>query len=280
MERFGKIIQLFLVDGTPNGRWICELSNWTGIAYKLPRNHIKESEKRQELSSPGIYFLFGKDDSESRPVVYIGEAESIIARLKQHLDGKDYWNEAIVFISKDDNLNKAHIKYLENRFHAIATQSNRYTVKNAATPTRSTISEAEQAQLEEFIYNAKIMVNTLGHKVFEAIVADDSGQDQSQYFYIKVAGLIATGLVTSEGFVVLKGSTIHKSPALKSLTPGMLKTIEKYKQDGKVIDSVVQEDILFSSSSAAAGFVLGYSASGPQTWKDTNGRSLKEIEGR
>ena len=46
---FGKRIQLFLVDGTPNGRWICELSNWTGIAYKLPRNMIKESEKRSNL---------------------------------------------------------------------------------------------------------------------------------------------------------------------------------------------------------------------------------------
>lgn len=60
---FGKRIQLFLVDGTPNGRWICELSNWTGIAYKLPRNMIKESEKRSELASPGVYFLFGYDDA-------------------------------------------------------------------------------------------------------------------------------------------------------------------------------------------------------------------------
>ena len=83
---FGKRIQLFLVDGTPNGRWICELSNWTGIAYKLPRNMIKESEKRSELASPGVYFLFGYDDAKDRPLIYIGEAEDIIKRLKQHLE--------------------------------------------------------------------------------------------------------------------------------------------------------------------------------------------------
>lgn len=82
---FGKVIKLFLVDGTPNGRWICELSNWTGIAYKIPRSMIKESENRKELSSPGVYFLFGYDEEKDKPLIYIGEAEDIIIRLKRHL---------------------------------------------------------------------------------------------------------------------------------------------------------------------------------------------------
>ena len=38
------------------------------------------------------------------------------------------------------------------------------------------------------------------------------------------------------------------------------------------------EDILFSSSSAAADFILGYSVSGPRTWKTKEGKTLKEIE--
>ena len=103
--KFGKVIKLFLMDGTPNGRWMCELSNWTGIAYKIPRNMVKESENREELSAPGVYFLFGRDDEKDKPLVYIGEAENIIKRLKQHLDKKDNWNEVIAFISKDSNLN-------------------------------------------------------------------------------------------------------------------------------------------------------------------------------
>ena len=76
--KFGKVIKLFLMDGTPNGRWMCELSNWTGIAYKIPRNMVKESENREELSAPGVYFLFGRDDEKDKPLVYIGEAENII----------------------------------------------------------------------------------------------------------------------------------------------------------------------------------------------------------
>ena len=169
---FGKVIKLFLVDGTPNGRWICELSNWTGIAYKIPRSMIKESENRTELSSPGVYFLFGYDDVNDKPLIYIGEAEDIIKRLKQHLEKKDNWNEAIAFISKDSNLNKAHIKYLENQFYGIAKECDRYSIDNSNTPTKSSVSEAEQSELEEFIYNAKILVNALGHKTFEKYLAN------------------------------------------------------------------------------------------------------------
>ena len=141
---FAKTIKLFLLDGIPNGRMTCELSNWTGKAYKLPRNMIKDSAKREELSNTGVYFLFGKPDITSeKDVIYIGEAENIIKRLSQHLNEKDYWNEAVVLISKDDNLNKAHIKHLENRLHQIAVKINRYEVKNSNTPTQPSISESD-----------------------------------------------------------------------------------------------------------------------------------------
>ena len=83
---FGKVIKLFLLDGSPNKRWICELSNWTGVAYKIPRNMIKESESRDELSSPGIYFLFGYDDDKEKPLIYVGEAENIIKLISNILN--------------------------------------------------------------------------------------------------------------------------------------------------------------------------------------------------
>ena len=94
---FGKVIKLFLLDGSPNKRWICELSNWTGVAYKIPRNMVKESEDREELSSPGIYFLFGYDDDREKPLIYVGEAENIIKRLKEHIARKDNWIQLFAF---------------------------------------------------------------------------------------------------------------------------------------------------------------------------------------
>ena len=63
---YGKSIRLFLVEGTADGRWMCELSNWTGKAYKIPRKYVKNSNDRPELTNTGIYFLFGKSDDKDK----------------------------------------------------------------------------------------------------------------------------------------------------------------------------------------------------------------------
>jgi len=274
---FGKTIQLFLVDGDPNGRWICELSNWTGVAYKIPRNRVKESESRAELSSPGVYFLFGRDDINDRPLIYIGEAENAIVRLKQHLDKKDNWYEVIVFISKDSNLNKAHIKYLENRFYSIAINCNRYSIDNPTVPTKSSISESEQATLDEFIHNTKILVNALGHKAFEPFTDKTSAANDNKIFYISVGDGKAKCVQTSDGFVLLKGSCIHDK-STKSLRPGIRKKVEESRTNGKIVNDILREDTLFPNSSYAAQFAVGYSVSGPQQWKTTDGKTLKSFE--
>ena len=275
---FGKVIKLFLLDGTPNGRWICELSNWTGIAYKIPRNMIKESENRDELSSPGVYFLFGRDDVNDKPLVYIWEAENIISRLKQHLDKKDNWNEAISFISKDSNLNKAHIKYLEHQFYAIAKSCGRYSIDNSNTPTKSAVSEAEVAELEEFMYNAKILVNALGHKTFESYSEEQTNEkDNKPIFYISAGDGKASMVATSDGYVLQKGSYIHKIPA-ESLNNGIKKKVEQSRNIGEIKENILQNDKLFSSSSSAAAFAAGYSISGPQQWKTKDGKTLKSFE--
>lgn len=275
---FGKVVKLFLIDGTPNGRWRCELSNWTGIAYKIPRSMIKESEKRKELSAPGVYFLFGEDEINDKPLIYIGESENIIMRLKQHLESRDYWNEAITFISKDSNLNKAHIKYLENQFYSIAKECNRYSIDNNNIPKKSSVSEAEEAELHEFIYNAKILVNALGHKAFEKYSENQSKKEQNEpIFYVSTGTGKASGVPTSDGFVLLKGSFIHKDAA-ESLNNGIKKKVAQSRQNGEIVDDVLQIDKLFSSSSSAAAFAAGYSISGPQQWKTDKGETLKSFE--
>lgn len=278
---FGKVIKLFLMDGTPNGRWICELSNWTGVAYKIPRNMVKESENRTELTSPGVYFLFGYDESADRPLVYIGEAENIINRLKQHLERKDNWSEVIAFISKDSNLNKAHVKYLENCFYSIAKNCGRYTVDNSNIPTKSTVSESEQAELEEFIYNAKILVNALGHKVFESYkdTVSAKSDDSEPVFSLPVGSGKAYGMRTTDGFLLLKGSNIHQVSA-DSLSIGIRKKVDQSRISGEIQNDALQKDKLFSSSSAAAAFAAGYSISGPQQWKTNSGETLKSFEAK
>ncbi len=281
---FAKTIKLFLLDGIPNGRMTCELSNWTGKAYKLPRNMIKDSSSREELSSTGVYFLFGKSDMTSeKDVIYIGEAENIIKRLSQHLNEKDYWNEAVVLISKDDNLNKAHIKYLENRLHQIAIKVNRYEVKNSNTPTQPSISESDQAEMEEFIENIKMLVNVLGFKAFEELIQEPTNDKKANSnFFIKAArGASAQGQQISDGFVVLKDSEIASS-TVDSYPDGWKNSRQELIDNGTIIEKngklVFSNDYLFNSPSAAAAIVMGRSANGLMEWKNNKGKSLKDME--
>lgn len=277
---FGKAIRIFLIDGNPNGRMTCELSNWTGKAYKIPRIEIKLCADRDELKNTGIYLLFGRNE-EGKELVYIGEAENIFTRLNQHLSQKDFWNETIVFISKDENLNKAHIKYLEFRLHEIAKSSNRYIIENGNTPTQSSISELDKAEMEEFIENIKLLVNTLGHKVFESKRAISVAQSQSPLFYLSSGKeerfCDATGQLSSEGFLVLKGSKISQQ-LVTSFTNGLKKLREKLIQENIISNFEFQEDYIFTSPSAASSFVSGRSSNGLIEWKTSNGISLKNIE--
>ena len=277
---FGKTIKIFLIDGDPNGRMSCELSNWTGKAYKIPRIKIKDCTDRDDLMSTAVYLLFGKDD-DGKDLVYIGEAESILKRLNQHLNQKDFWNETIVFISKDENLNKAHIKYLENRLHDIAKNANRYKVENYITPTQSSISEPDQAEMEEFLQNITMLVNTLGHKVFEE-KRDFRPKQKKEIFYIKAArGADAEGEPTSDGFVVFKGSKAAGT-TVPSMTSNFLNLRRKLIEEKAIFESggsyEFVEDYIFSSPSTAAAMVMGRNANGLTEWKLKSGKTLKEYE--
>lgn len=126
---FSKTIQMFIFDGNPNGRIMCELSNWNGRVYKISRNEISEFSNREDSENTGVYFLFGKD-AENNDTIYIGEAERMFSRLKQHLKDTEYWNDCIAVISKDNLLNKAHVKYLENKFFLLAQSSVRSNIIN------------------------------------------------------------------------------------------------------------------------------------------------------
>lgn len=281
---FGKTIKIFLIDGEPNGRLTCELSNWTGKAFRIPRNKIKISADRSELENTGIYILFGKSTDNNKDLAYIGEGEEIYKRITQHISGKDFWNEVIVFISKDDNLNKAHIKYLENRLYETAKKVNRYDLVNSNLPTKPSISESDRAEMEEFAENIKLLTNTLGYKIFEELIYENQTfeEQEKNTFYIRATrGANAKGQITNEGFVVLKGSEIADT-VTTSLNQSIINFRQRLIDEQKIINThnklIFTEDYLFSSPSTAAAIVMGRSANGLTEWKLSDGRILKSIE--
>mgnify|MGYP004449686901 FL=1 len=275
---YGKSIRLFLIEGIADGRWMCELSNWTGKAYKIPRNCVKESSDREELKNTGIYFLFGKSDETDTYRVYIGEAENIYERLLTHLKEKDFWHECVVFISKDNNLNKAHVKYLENRMYTIAKEAGRYQLENSNIPTQSSLSEADRAEMEEFINNAKLLLSAVGHKVLEATAIPSKTNNDPEIFVFEGKDYKATGTTTADGFVVFKNSILSKK-ANSSLTKSLLDKRNKLISEN-IIDSAFSftKDYIFSSPSTAASIISGNSTNGKTAWRNSQGMTLKDYE--
>ncbi|SMG51647.1 protein of unknown function [Sphingobacterium psychroaquaticum] len=226
------------------------------------------------------HLLIGKGEN-NEDAAYIGEAEVVADRLLQQIANKDFWNEAIFFGSKDKYLNKASIKYLENRLHELAIKAGRYSI-NQNTPTRSELSEAEQAELEEFLAHVKVLTATLGHKLFEAL--EETIEDnavQNQIFYCRNgAGADSKGSPSTEGFIIYKDSLLmaNEQPSLtnsisserqKMLSEGILKIEGDYYR--------LTKDYIFTSSSRAATATLARSASGPLEWKTAEGIQLKSF---
>lgn len=290
MATRGKSINLFLMDGEASGRIKCTLANWTGVAYKIPRTALDLCKERDDLKQSGIYFLFGTSDQTGNNAVYVGQAgarkngEGLLYRLQEHKRNpdKDYWTEAVVFTTSNNSFGPTEISYLENRFCSLALAAKRYDVKNGNDPTHGNITEKKESELEEFVDYARIVMGTLGHKVFEPIVATTPAAavtvitEDEPMLYFNRTNLKATGRRTSEGFVVFKGSAVSLV-LQKSCPENVIKLRNRYKEK---IDAnhILIEDILFTSPSAAAAFVGGSSLNGNELWKTADGVSLKNIE--
>ena len=288
-----KTINVFLMDGDPTCKIKCTLQNWTGIAYKIPRTMLedcKEGEKDivKHLKQTGIYFLLGEDSNTGNKAIYVGQAvsrkngEGLLCRLLEHKRNMkekywNDWNEVIVFTTQNDSFGPTEISYLENKFTNLARSAGRYEVKNGNEPNPGNITEEKESELLEYVDYARIIIGMLGHKVFEQLVKSNpfTNKVDSPIFYFK-GKIKATGIFTNEGFVVLKGSSI--SP---KLNPSAHKfTIKAREMNKNKIDEnyILLEDVLFTSSSAAAGFVGGSSLSGNAMWATSDGKSPKDVE--
>ncbi len=288
-----KNLNLFLMDGTATGRVKCTLANWTGVVYKIPRLLLEQSSQRDDLKFSGVYFLFGNDEQTGNPVVYVGQAgnrkngEGIYQRLLEHRNNgdKDYWQEAVVVTTTNNILGPTEISYLENRCCLLATSANRYEIKNGNEPSSGNVTEEKQAELEEFIEYAKLVVGTLGYPVFEPLrkptVADDEVAAQTPeipILYLKRKSRKSNQVIkaqcqqTLEGFVVLAGSQIEVIDS-----DSISETVQKRRQQAKISAGILQKDELFKSPSYAAGFVIGGSVNGLTVWKTADGKTLKEL---
>lgn len=295
----GKTITIYLADGSASGLRHAELDNWTGQAVVCPRTRIGELKTWAESQRPGTYILFGTDADTGRQLAYIGEADNVLGRLQDHLKNKEFWQEVVMFTSKDLNLTKSHVRYLESRLVALATTAKRYRLLNGTVPQGSSLPRREQDAMEEFIDHVRPLLAALGHRILEPLVSPPPSLNSSAttmnsptsqietaassgvILHFSPGGVSATGRSTDEGFVVLKGSLAAQVETQKC-PPFIASKRLELKTSGILVERPggleFTDDVLFTSPSAAAATVAGGSRSGPESWRTPDGTTLKDLE--
>lgn len=278
-------IRIFLAEGVPEGLRIVEKSNWTGRAVVASRSQLDRALAREELRQPGVYVLTGETE-DGAPQVYIGEADVLRDRLKQHVAAKEFWSRLVAFTSTNEGLNKAHVRYLEARLVGLARNANQWKLENGTQPASPPLSEADRADAEWFLAEMLIIFPLLGIDAFEAASgqarAPTPGQEnESTELILRERGAEARGREVADGFVVLRGSRARASE-VESIHDHLRDLRKQLRERGVLVaqgkDLEFTQDFRFGSPSTAAGVLVGGSANGRTAWKDKVGVTLKDLQ--
>lgn len=289
----GKSLELYFIDVKPDGMLTAEVFNWTGHVLMAPRTQIAEALSRREARYTGVYLLLG--DKEGEPFAYIGEAEDISERIRSHDARRDWWTTAILVTSAANNLNKAHVKYLEARLVEIARSIGKVPLENGNTPTRSSLSEAGQANMESFLDYLLMVLPALRIDMFlssrrstgsSSAVSTNDGNAIAFELNLRKHGIVAQALLKNGEFVVQAGSTARREWAGigtensgYALLHAELVRTSVLMPHGEAC--VFTSNYAFDSASAAAAVVCGRPSNGTLEWKvPGEATTYKEWEAR
>ena len=287
----GKKLTVYMIDGTEFGPRFCEIGNWVGKAIYSTRTSINKVIKREEFNNPGVYCLKGSPSSEAfNERIYIGEAENVRDRLKQHLSNpnKDF-QEVIFFISKDELLTKTQIKYLESRMVQLANDAKTAEIDNGNSPKLPTLHEADISDMEYFLDQIKLILPLMGFRFLipstikseNYIEINQKAKNQQITYQIKTRSFSAQMYESNQGYIVMKGSEAKKglskstTETYRNLRKKLLETKILIETEGKLI---FVEDTVFNSPSAASNMVLGRNSNGFTEWVSKEGITFKEIQ--
>jgi hypothetical protein len=288
----GQSLELFFIDGKPDGMLTAEVFNWTGHVLMTPRTQLSAALKRTEASYTGVYLLLGEDGNG--PLAYIGEGEDISARIKSHDTAKDWWTTAVLITTAGNNLNKAHVKYLESRLVEEARSIGKVALENGNTPPRSSLSEAACANMENFLEYILMVLPALRIDSFLAHTRPQKkplpvgGRDEEEtapVFELRTLkhGIEATARLENGEFVVQADSKASLNWRGKGTEEtGYARLFIELRKTGVLIEQnglcLFTEHTAFRSPSAAAAVVNGRPANGTVEWKTPNGKTYKEWE--
>ncbi len=275
-------IKLFLPRGDAKSLRTAEISNWTGKAIAAPRTELDELLARDELGDAGVYILIGPDPQTDEPFAYIGEAEIIRDRLKQH-KSKEFWVSAIVFVSKDENLTKAHVRYLEKRLLTEAASVGKFKLdQNSAGG--SGLPESDREDMEVFFSRIRQLLPVLGSDILAPVAQAPAKDKSGGLLYFRVKSAEGRGQRSAGGFVVVEGSSavLRDLPSAQKFQPQIVARRKKLTDEGVLTPQgdvlVFTRDVEFSSPCFAASLIQGGGPTSLSHWKTKSGITLKQLD--
>lgn len=280
-----KTIQIFLPGGDPQGIRVAEITTRIVQVIEVPRSLLADFLAMPESAHVAVYFLVGETEA-GEPQVYVGQTGDLRARLTMHQKQKEFWQRALVLISRTQSLTGTHTLFLEwHSLQAVRTAA-RYHDENGNGGTKPHTPAPLQADCLEIFETGRTLLATLGHPIFDAVASPKALPGPDDEFFCKASGVDARGLYTSEGFVVLRGSK-----ARRAISPGLVGTAIGENLEARrrpLVESSVmterdghylfEKDHLFTSPSAAAFVVIGRSSNGWLEWKTKDGRTLDVVK--
>lgn len=277
-QTLGKSLELYFIDGRPDGILTAEVFNWTGHVLMTPRTRISEALKRDEAAYTGVYLLLGEKDGE--PLAYVGESDNIRKRILQHDVAKDWWETAVLVTTSANNLNKAHVRYLEARLVAKAKEVGRIPLDNGTAPAATGLSEAARANMEAFLDYLWMVLPALRIDMFlqhakpkgSATVHTTAISGPIFELSNKKHGHHAKATLVDGEFVVLEGSTARLSWASAAQSQHSYAQLRDDLEKSGILSPqgpvcVFTASYAFSSPSAAGAIVNGRPTNGRVEWQ-------------
>jgi hypothetical protein len=283
MSATPKTIQIFLPSGDPRGIRVAEITTRIVQVIEVPRSLLQDFLKMPESQHVALYFLFGQSEDGEDQKVYIGQTGDLHARLVNHNREKDFWDRALVLISRTNSLTQTHAQFLEWHCLQAARKAGRYSDENGNSGNKPHTPAPLEADCLEIFETGQTLLATLGHPVFDA-VAKSAKAAKADEFYCKASGANGRGQYTEEGFVVLKGSTGRKENV-----PAIVGTRLEQRRNALFESGVMREegdtavfekDHLFRSPSMAASALTGGAVNGWLAWKTKDGKTLDAVKRR
>jgi hypothetical protein len=282
VEAFGRTIQLFLVDGTPNGLIIASIHGWTGSVLVATQSTFAKLLARPEVDRTGVYILFGPDPKDALSMrAYVGEADSVRERIAQSAGDRGFWETAVVITTSDEALTKGHVRYLEARLIEMAISAGRVILDNGQAPSadKRRMPEADRANMEAFLASLRVILPVVGLDLLKprpiATTKPTGSTPEAGEVRFEIrhkSGVKAAGVEEEGEFIVLKGSEALKDAGYQGANSyGELKQeliaqgVLAASADDKFYEFA--RPYSFKSPSAAAAVVLDRNANGRLEWK-------------